>query len=63
MYNYTDYDNDRNNVRQKFIKEMNKKTTLKDIGDTLDKLILEEKAENAKYYDPAIHMYDLPRAP
>lgn len=28
---------------------MHKKTTLKDIGDTLDKLILDEKAEYAAY--------------
>jgi hypothetical protein len=40
MYQYFDYDNDRSKIRNRFIKEMNKKTTLKDIGDTLDKLIL-----------------------
>ena len=44
MYNYLDYDNDRKKIRDKFLNEMNKKTTLKDIGETLDKLILDEKA-------------------
>jgi len=36
MYNYLDYDNDRVRIRERFIKEMNKKTTLKDIGELLD---------------------------
>ena len=52
MYNYADYDNDRENIRRRFIDEMNKKTTLKDIGESLDKFILDEKAENLKYWDP-----------
>ena len=33
MYNYGDYDSDRTKIRKRFIEEMNKKTTLKDIGD------------------------------
>jgi hypothetical protein len=53
MYSYLDYDNDRSIVRDRFVKEMNKKTTLKDIAETLDKLILDEKAEGAEYYNPA----------
>lgn len=36
MYNYLDYDNDRSEVRERFIKNYNKKTSLKDIGDILD---------------------------
>jgi hypothetical protein len=30
---------------------MNKKTSLKDIGETLDKFILDEKAEGLKYWN------------
>lgn len=33
MYDYFDYDNDRTKVRERFLKEAQKKTTLKDIGD------------------------------
>ena len=36
MFNYLDYDNDRAKIREKYVKEMNKKTTLKDIGEALD---------------------------
>lgn len=32
MFNYFDYDNDRERAMQKFRKEMNKQITLKDIG-------------------------------
>ena len=31
MYNYLDYDSDRIRTRNKFVDEMNKKTTLEDI--------------------------------
>lgn len=51
MYNYLDYDNDRYVVRKKFLDEMNKKTTLKDIGDSLDKFIVDEKAANFRFWD------------
>lgn len=44
MYNYLDFDHDRAKVRNRFLKEMNKRTTLKDIGETLDKLIYDSKA-------------------
>lgn len=43
MYNFTDYDNDRVNIREKYLKEMNKKTSLQDIGETLDELVLDNK--------------------
>lgn len=52
MYNFLDYDNDRKQIRDKFLNEMHKKTTLKDIGETLDKLILDEKAATAQYVNP-----------
>jgi hypothetical protein len=46
MYNYMDYNNDRARVRDRFMKEMNKKTTLEDIGRELDKMLIDEKAES-----------------
>jgi hypothetical protein len=51
MYNYFDYDNDRIKVRERFLKEAEKKTTLKDIGDMLDKFIIDERADSLKYTD------------
>lgn len=45
MYDHLDYDNDRVKVRKKFLEEVNKRVTLEDIGETLDKLIYESKAE------------------
>ena len=46
MYNYLDFDNNRVQVRKKYLLEMNKKTNLRDIGETLDELILDSKAKN-----------------
>lgn len=62
MYSYLDYDNDRHRVRSRFMKEINKKTTLKDIGDLLDQLIINDKAADAELYDPEFHMNDLPKS-
>ncbi len=45
MFNYEDYDNDRMKVRKRFIDEINKKTTLEDIGKALDKFIVDEKGD------------------
>ncbi len=53
MYNYMDYNNDRARVRDRFMKEMNKKTTLEDIGRELDKMLIDEKAESIQFYDPS----------
>ena len=53
MYNFMDYDNDRTRMRQRFIAEMNKKTSLKDIGEALDKFIVDEKGESLRFWDPA----------
>ena len=55
MYNHLDYDSDRSVVRAKFMNEVNKRTTLEDIGETLDKLTIAAKAYNYKYYDVAEH--------
>ena len=50
MFNYMDYDNDRSKVRQRFIDEMNKKTTLEDIGKMLDKFIIDERGKRLEYW-------------
>lgn len=59
MYAYFDYDNDRARVRDRFIKEQNKKTTLKDIGEALDKFLLDERAESLRYTDETKNGQDL----
>lgn len=51
MYHALDYDHDRARVRDKFLKEVNKRTTLADIGETLDKLVIDSKAAQWKHYD------------
>jgi hypothetical protein len=50
MYTFMDYDNDRARVRERFLKDENK-TTLKDIGQLLDKFLLDERAESARFLD------------
>lgn len=50
MYNHLDYDNDRLQVRNKYLNEMNKKISLQDIGETLDELVLENKAKYHEHY-------------
>ena len=47
MYNNLDFDNDRSIIRDQFLKDVNKRVSLQDIGETLDKLIYEDKAKNA----------------
>lgn len=44
MYTYLDYDTDRSKMRYKFLAEMHKKTSVKDIGEKLDEFILDSKA-------------------
>jgi hypothetical protein len=55
MYNYLDFDHDRAVVRNKFLNEMNKRTTLADIGESLDKLVTDSKAASWKHYDLREH--------
>ena len=55
MYNYLDFKNDRHRMRQRFMKEINKKTTIEDIGGLLDKFTLDSKANAADYFDPVRH--------
>lgn len=47
MYSYDDFTHERYTLRNKFLTEMNKKTTLKDIGFKLDEFILDSKANMA----------------
>lgn len=44
MYDYLDNDNDRTYIRQKIEDKEMRQTTIKDIGETLDKFMLESKA-------------------
>lgn len=37
------------------MKEANKRTTLEDLGETLDKLVIDNKAKNWKHYKPEEH--------
>lgn len=63
MYDYMDFDNDRARVRSRFLNEMHKKTTMKDIGDKLDEFVLSSKAAIAPYWDMAKHTLEEPKAP
>ena len=62
MYNYLDFKNDRHRVRERFIKQMNKKTTIEDIAGLLDKYTLDSKANAADHFDPVKHILEQPEA-
>lgn len=55
MYSNLDYDSERAQARERFLKEANKRTTLEDLGETLDKLVIDSKAKNWKHYKPHEH--------
>jgi hypothetical protein len=59
MYNYFDYRNDRHRVRERFVKHMNKKTTLGDVGALLDKWVLDNKA-STEHFHPEVHLLEQP---
>ena len=63
MYDYFDFDTERHKVRDKFVKEMHKKTTLKDIGEKLDEFILSSKAAQADYFHIGRHILEEPSSP
>jgi hypothetical protein len=63
MYNFMDYDNDRLKVRQKFLDQMNKRVDLRDIGEMLDELVIENKAKHYKHYDLREHYAQQPKRP
>ena len=44
MYNYCDIGTERQVIRDRFLAQMHKKTTLKDIGEKLDEFIWSSKA-------------------
>jgi ribosomal protein S9 len=60
MYSFGDYRYKRHEVRRKFIEEMHKKSTLEDIGESLDDIILDSKAKNGEYYVPKAHHFEVP---
>ena len=55
MYDAMDFDHDRARVRRQFLKNVNQRTTLEDIGEELDKLVIDSKASNYKHYDLIEH--------
>lgn len=61
MYNYLDYRNDRHRLRERFATEMHKKTTLKDIGEKLDEIILDSKAKQWDYWHDSRHILEKPQ--
>ena len=62
MYNYLDYKSDRHRVRERFVNEMNKKTSLEDIGLLLDEFVLDSKANTGENYDAAQHLLEQPKS-
>ena len=60
MYSYADFYQRRKVVRAKFIQEMDKKTTMEDIGENLDEIILDSKARYGKYYHAKKHFNEIP---
>lgn len=51
MYEHGDYDTERYAIRDKFLKETGKRINLDDIGETLDKMTLANKAKYFEHYD------------
>ena len=47
MYNYLDFDNERKQIRERFLAEMHKKTTIQSVGEKLDEFIWTSKAATA----------------
>jgi len=63
MYDNLDYDNERFEVREKFLTEMHKKTTVQDIGEMLDEFKYSSKAAIVDYWDHSQHILEEPIAP
>ena len=55
MYNYLDFDSDRTKVRDQFLKDVTRRSSLADIGETLDKLTIASKAADHQYYKASEH--------
>ena len=65
MYDYIDFDNERVNVRNRFLNEMHKKTTMQDIGEKLDEFIYSSKAAVLLdgHWDSTKHLLEQPASP
>jgi len=62
MFNYLDFESDRDQTRAKFANEMHRKSTIEDIGGILDVLTLDSKAKVADYWDDKKHLCEEPLA-
>lgn len=58
MYNYLDFNNERHEIREKFLNQMHKKTTVKDIGEKLDEFIYTSKAAIAENWHDSKHILE-----
>lgn len=63
MFNYLDYESDRDTTRARFTNEMHRKSTIEDIGGLLDVLTLDSKAKVADFWDPSKHNFEEPIIP
>ena len=61
MYNYQDFKSDRHKVRERFVSQVNKKSSIKDIGFLLDKFTLDSKART-EWFDPEFHILEKPKS-
>ena len=58
MYDNFDFANQRRILRDRFMKEMHKKTTLEDVGGLLDRFILDSKANTFDNWHPHKHLLE-----
>jgi len=63
MYQHGDYDSERYKIREKFLKETGKRVNLDDIGETLDDMVLANKAKYFEHYEIAKHHNLQPERP
>lgn len=62
MYDHLDFRSDRSRCRERFIKQVNKKSTIEDIGGLLDEWILDSKAA-MPYWQPGKMLLEQPDQP
>lgn len=60
MYSYIDFRSDRHRARERFVKHVNKKSTIEDIGGLLDRFVLDSKA-NTEFFQPEHHILEKPK--
>ena len=65
MYDYIDFNNEREAVRARFLNEMHKKTTMQDVGEKLDEFIYSSKAAVVLdgLWDSTKHTLEQPASP